>query len=278
MAQIDRLRVALAPLIALTLGAGIGAAVRDSHHHALNSTGTKTAQSSQSSGSSAQDQALEYARQHAFAFEDPPSTSGAVDRWDPCVPVHYRVHIAAPVPDRAAAIEAIDAAFRQVAVATGMQFVDDGTTSELPSDTRKDVRRVGSGWQWAPVLVAVVPHMEFTRSADSSDAVAYTDPDIYTSDDETVSQIVSAEIVVDSGEISYQGPGDPEGLEPTMLHEIGHLVGLGHVRQSGEIMQPDGGGVVGLGPGDLAGLQYLGASAGCIVQPVLPRDSSDYPG
>src|SRR5437764_11575838 len=140
------------------MGAGIGAAVRDSHHEALSSKLVRSAQSAHSSGSSAQDQALDYARQHAFSFEDPPSTSGAVDRWDPCVPVHYLVHVAAPVPDPGAAVEAIDAAFRQVAVATGMQFVDDGTTAEMPSDARKDVRRVGAAWQWAPVLVAVVPH------------------------------------------------------------------------------------------------------------------------
>jgi hypothetical protein len=107
---------------------------------------------------------------------------------------------------------------------------------------------------------------------------AFADPDVYSSDDGTLSQVVSGQIVVDASRVSEQGAGDPEGLEPTMLHEIGHLVGLGHVRRPGEIMQPDGGGVVGLGPGDLAGLNYLGTAAGCVEDPALPRDSSDYPG
>jgi hypothetical protein len=87
---------------------------------------------------------------------------------------------------------------------------------------------------------------------------AFADPDVYSSDDGTLSQVVSGQIVVDASRVSEQGAGDPEGLEPTMLHEIGHLVGLG--------------------PGDLAGLNYLGTAAGCVEDPALPRDSSDYPG
>ena len=52
-----------------------------------------------------------------------------------------------------------------------------------------------------------------------------------------------------------------------VLHELGHLMGLGHVRSLGEIMHPSGGGVVDLGPGDLEGLHQLGASGGCVSVP-----------
>jgi hypothetical protein len=269
-------RAALPALIALTLGAGVGAVVRDTHHATPVHTSTQRAVHA-SHSSSPQDEAVQYAREHAFAFLDQPSKTGAVDRWDPCVTIHYNVHIAAGVPRSADTVETIDASFSQIAVASGMQFDDDGPTAEVPNENRKDIRRTRSGWKWAPVLVAVVPHSAFIRDIKSSDTVAYADPDVYTSDDDTLSEIVSGQIVVDADRISDQGPGDPNGLEPTLLHEIGHLVGLGHVKMSGEIMQPDGGGVVGLGPGDLAGLQYLGAAAGCIVDPAVPRDSDDYP-
>lgn len=272
-----RARTALPALIALTLGAGVGAAVRDGHQPVTRTSGSAHRATQASHASTEQDRVQQYAREHAFAFLDPPLSSGAVDRWDPCVTIHYRVDIERGLSRRSEALAAIDAAFRQAAAATGMTFNDDGPTSELPSDTRKDIVHTRSGWEWAPVLVAVVPHAAFVRSADSSDTVAYSDPDVYTDDGQTSSQIVTGQIVVDAGRISDQGADDPDGLEPTMLHEIGHLVGLGHVQTKGEIMQPDGGGVVGLGPGDLAGLHYLGSAAGCMVDPALPRDSSDYP-
>ena len=273
MAWLDRAPIVLAPLIALTVGVGVGASLRPDHHPA-EPPHSQATRLHNIAPVTVQDRLLTYAREHAFAFEDPPSASGAVDRWDPCAPIHYRVHLAVPVPGARAAI---DAAFSQVGVASGMQFDDDGSTDEMPSDNRRDIRHTQRGWQWAPVLVAVVSHHTFRRSTVSSDTVAYAEPDIYADDADTVSQIVSGEIVVDASQLSHQGADDPNGLEPTMLHEIGHLVGLGHVRASGEIMQPDGGGVVGLGPGDLAGLHTVGSSAGCIVDPALPSDSSDYP-
>ena len=57
---------------------------------------------------------------------------------------------------------------------------------------------------------------------------------------------------------------------PVILHELGHLMGLGHVKTVGELMHPSGGGTVDLGPGDLEGLRQLGASGGC-----LPGDGTD---
>ena len=55
-----------------------------------------------------------------------------------------------------------------------------------------------------------------------------------------------------------------------ILHELGHLMGLGHVRTRGELMHPAGGGVVDFGPGDLEGLRQLGADGGCfqVMEPI----------
>jgi hypothetical protein len=46
-----------------------------------------------------------------------------------------------------------------------------------------------------------------------------------------------------------------------VLHELGHLVGLDHVRDRGELMFPTANDVVGYGPGDLQGLAALGRGA-----------------
>jgi hypothetical protein len=43
-----------------------------------------------------------------------------------------------------------------------------------------------------------------------------------------------------------------------VLHEIGHLVGLAHVSDPGQLMHPSSGDVADFGPGDLSGLAALG--------------------
>jgi hypothetical protein len=52
-----------------------------------------------------------------------------------------------------------------------------------------------------------------------------------------------------------------------LLHELGHVMGLGHVPAIGELMQAAGGGVTDLGPGDLEGLRRLGSAQGCLRVP-----------
>jgi hypothetical protein len=50
----------------------------------------------------------------------------------------------------------------------------------------------------------------------------------------------------------------------TLLHELAHLVGLGHVDDPDELMHVHpGDGPVAFGPGDLAGLAAVGAAQGC---------------
>jgi hypothetical protein len=48
-----------------------------------------------------------------------------------------------------------------------------------------------------------------------------------------------------------------EGLA-VILHEFGHVLGLGHVRSSHELMSEDNNGQLDFGPGDLEGLRKLG--------------------
>lgn len=221
-------------------------------------------------------QAEQVAEVGGFAFLDPPGANGEVDRWNPCVPIHYVVDISLGPPSAAADITwALD----QVAKATGMRFVYDGTTAEQPDDNRKDVKRTKAGWRWAPVLVALVPDTVFHGRGlhADKDSLAYTDPNIYT-DSGGDSQIVTAQVVVDADDITDGGHHDPGALGPTLLHEFGHLVGLDHVHGKGQIMQPDGGGVTAYGQGDLAGLRYVGAAHGCIADSALATDSGDYPG
>jgi hypothetical protein len=45
-------------------------------------------------------------------------------------------------------------------------------------------------------------------------------------------------------------------------------MGLNHVPSKAELMEPSGGLVTDLGPGDRQGLALLGRDAGCLVEPV----------
>lgn len=278
----SRLPVAVAVGLALVVGADIGAAVRGHQvviHRIVVSQPAAAKPVRTPSGSSAvtvpQQRAQHVADEAGFAFLDPPGDNGEVDRWDPCVPIHYVVDVEVGPPTAASDI---NWAFAQVSKATGLHFVNDGTTAEQPDDKRKDVRHTKAGWRWAPVLVALVPDSVFHGKGlhADKDSLAYTDPDIY-SDSAGDAQIVTAQVVVDADDLTDGGHADPGALGPTLLHEFGHLVGLDHVHRAGEIMQPDGGGVTSYGPGDLAGLHYVGRAHGCIADAALPTDSSDFP-
>ena len=287
----DRWAGAVALGLALTVGADLGAAVRGhrgvvDHYVAIAATPspdprpTPTPRVSESPGSAiggspAQRRTLRIAGQGGFAFLDPPGRNGEVDRWNPCVPIHYVVDVQV---GPSSAMADIAWAFAQVSKATGLRFVADGRTQEQPSDDRVDIRHTKAGWRWAPVLVALVPDSVYhgTGLHADKDSLAYTDPNVY-SDDLGDAQIVTAQVVVDADDLTDGGHDDPGALGPTLLHEFGHLVGLDHVDEHGEIMQPDGGGVTSYGPGDLAGLRYVGKRHGCIADSALPTDSEDFP-
>ena len=66
------------------------------------------------------------------------------------------------------------------------------------------------------------------------------------------------------------GFGSPGAQGPVVLHELAHVLGLGHFKAEGELMEPSGGGVTDFGPGDLEGLRKLGATEGCLTTPPPP--------
>ena len=59
-------------------------------------------------------------------------------------------------------------------------------------------------------------------------------------------------------ELAIHGPHGADDVPSILLHELAHLVGLGHVEDPNQLMFPDAGNAVELGPGDLGGLAELG--------------------
>jgi hypothetical protein len=190
--------------------------------------------------------------------------SGVPVRWNPCEPIHYVVN-ASLAPS--GSIADVHEAVRRLSDATGIAFAYDGLSDEDPSAFRKPFLPDRYGARWAPVLIGWVDPEDSdipfedahgTASAVASPLYPYGQPaDVY----------VSGWVAMNRDDPNPPGFGAPGEQGPVILHELGHVLGLGHVPEYGEIMQPAGGGVVDLGPGDREGLERLGSSGGCLTVP-----------
>lgn len=167
--------------------------------------------------------------------------------YDPCAPIHVVVN---PRTAIEGADEMLTEALASVEAATGLQFVIDGTTDEVPS-----ARRGSSPGARGPVLIA------------------WSDPDEFEQLEGSVAGIGGSSSVrgsqwFDTGAVTLDGPqlaqllgsrGGRASARAVVLHELGHLVGLNHVDAEGELMQPESQpGITDWGPGDREGLAALG--------------------
>ena len=191
------------------------------------------------------------------------TAAGSPTRWNPCEPIHYVVNAGlAPLGSLGDVQEAVS----KISAATGIAFVYEGPTDEQASVEREVFQPDRYGDRWAPDLIAWTDPDTTDIPFEDEDHVAAavavplvppTTDDVY----------VSGWIAVNADDPNPPGFDLPGEQGPVVLHELGHLLGLGHVRSLGEIMHPSGGGVVDLGPGDREGLHQLGASGGCVAVP-----------
>lgn len=185
-------------------------------------------------------------------------------RWNPCEPIYYVVNASLAPPG---SIEDVHEAVRRISAATGIVFVYDGLTHERVSTHRDAFLPDLYGERWAPVLVTWVDpdlsDIPFERGDHLAAAVAAplfpngAPGEVY----------VSGWVALNAEDPNAPGFDRIEEQGPVILHELGHVMGLGHVRVRGEIMHTAGGGVVDLGPGDREGLRRLGAAGGCVPVP-----------
>ena len=192
------------------------------------------------------------------------AASGGPVRWNPCQPIHYVVN-ASLAP--AGSLEDVHEAVRRISGATGIAFTYDGLTDEDPSQYRTAFIPDRYGERWAPVLIGWVdPEVsdipfelpQGIASAVASPSYPGTVPaDVY----------VSGWVAMNADDPNGPGFDDVWEQGPVLLHELGHIMGLGHVEVVGEIMEGSGGGMIDLGHGDLEGLRRLGSSEGCLRVP-----------
>ena len=173
-------------------------------------------------------------------------------RYDPCAPIHVRVNAAgAPMKTSQLVAEALD----EVQDATGLVFVHDGLTDEYPLD---DIRQNEDGSVPPVVIVWSTPKRYPDLKGDTEGlggSQTSPDGDWY----ETGSVVLDAPQVTES----LKQRGGRDAVRGLVMHELAHVVGLDHVDDPLELMNPYGrASVTTFGPGDLAGLAVLG-SGGC---------------
>lgn len=195
-------------------------------------------------------------------YPGPPPT-----RYNPCAPIHYVVN---PLGASATELQALRDAIVRIEGASGLDFIDDGTTTESWVAERPNVDAARYGRRWSPVVISFdtadrVP--EFSGNVLGLAGSSYVE----TPDGRKV--FVTGHATFKRDDARDLPPGfvvDTSSMASVMTHELAHVVGLGHVNDQSQIMAPLVSSATDLGTGDRAGLAWVGATQGCITLPPPP--------
>lgn len=191
--------------------------------------------------------AVEPSGDGSYAFFDT-QAGGTPVAWNPCEPIHYVVN-----PDGAPDDweDLVDDSIATVAGAAGVSFQYDGTT-----DDRSFRERVDGFGRAEPVLIGWADEDEVPDLED--DVAGLAGP--VTQTRRGFSRYVTGMVVLDResfDDLEGQFDGDDQ-QRAILMHELGHLLGLDHVDDPGELMFEANLGRTTLGRGDRRGLAILG--------------------
>lgn len=185
--------------------------------------------------------------EYAFAATQPAGDEPV--SWNPCRPIRYVVN-----PDGAPDDweDLVADSVRVIEEASGFEFEDQGTSEDRDFDSRVD----GLG-RPAPVLIGWAGPDEVPRL---SGDVAGLGGSTYLERGRQRTYVTGS-IALDAGLYGdlEDDPGGGDVMRAILTHELGHVLGLDHVDDRGELMYSDSVGQTELGPGDLEGLARLGA-------------------
>ncbi len=189
--------------------------------------------------------------------------SDAPVTYDPCRPIHYVVNHTGQPND---AENLVTDAIERISEVTGLQFVADDLTDEEIVPDRQPYQPDRYGDRWAPVLIAWGTPDDTPLLAGS--VAGFGGSTQYTVTDQagiSRSVYVTGEVVLDGPQIANIIRLDRDGLDgarAVVLHELAHVVGLDHVDDPTQLMNPvSQPGVTDFAAGDLRGLRQLGLGA-----------------
>lgn len=207
-------------------------------------------------------------RGFAFTFVD--VETGEPVRYNACQPLHYVVNPALAPPN---GVSDIRTAFEMTALASGMKFVYDGPTDEVTTPDRPAYQPDRYGDRWAPILISWTEGLPVSSTAVDAEGkrpIAAAGSHIEVNEDGR-SVYVTGAASFDATVTDLRNGFGGETWGQAMVHELGHVLGLGHVDDPASVMNP----VIGLRPaafggGDRAGLWLLGIGSPCIAAPRTP--------
>ena len=186
------------------------------------------------------------------------SSSNAPVRWNPCAPINYQVNLGY-APSNGLAL--IQQSLAEISNATGIQFNYQGTTTQLPTLERNSVVQGPNGPEWAPVLIAWEP----------ANATDYLPGGNVIGMGGSSAAFTGTRWTYVTGEAAFSSTYSATAGQETslVLHELGHVMGMGHVNDPTQVMNPvdNFNAPTTYGRGDLTGLAHLGLAAGCIATP-----------
>lgn len=258
----SRVRKVVLPVALLVLLVGATWVLQHSHHSS-SSTSASTATTAPDHPPPSHEAATPLGQPGAvpagnggFQFlQHQPGNPSAPVAFDPCRPIHYVVNPAGAPRDGASLVSR---AIADVHKATGLDFVDDGATSEAPATDRLAYQpsRYGKS-HWAPVLIAWSNEKAYQELAGYVAGVGAPEA-AYARSDRL--EYVTGQVVLDSRDLSTATMPDRVQAKAVILHELGHLVGLDHTSDRRQLMFSEAEfNVHDYGDGDLRGLSVLGS-------------------
>ena len=174
--------------------------------------------------------------------------------YSPCRPLHYVVNSELQ-PEGAAHL--VEDAINTISRATGIAFINDGATTEAPSQSRAPYQKDVYGERWAPLLIAwTTPE----QAPQLKGPVIGTGGSTHFSFGNGPRSFVTGSLELDAPQITadLRRTAGADYATAVILHELAHVMGLEHVDDPAQLMYPEIGTPDGLADGDLNGLYELG--------------------